>query len=65
MRLVKLEKDSGGETVINTDHVCCVYEENTNVYVSLACGKIIETKFTDLDHAVDYLQRASSHSFVN
>ena len=34
------------------------------VVIRLNCGAVLRTKFTDIGHAVDYIQRAPSYSFT-
>lgn len=62
MRLINIETKLGG-VVVNTNQICRIFMEDTVVVITTADDANIETLFTDVDHAVDYIQRASSHSF--
>ncbi len=63
MRLISIEHhDSITKTVINTDQICSIFEEFGTVIIATGDDRLLKTKFTDVDHAVDYIQRASSHS---
>ena len=65
MRLITIEnKDGTDKTVINTDQICSIYSASGVVVITTGDDRTLQTKFTDVDHAVDYIQRASSHSFV-
>ena len=66
MRLISIEHYNGTDkTVINTDQICSIFEEDGNIVIATGDDRLLKTKFTDIDHAVDYIQRASSHSFVS
>ena len=66
MRLISIEHHDGiNRTVINTDQICSIFKENDTVIVTTGDDRLLRTKVTDIDHAVDYIQRASSHSFVS
>ena len=66
MRLISIEHYNGTDkTVINTDQICSIFEEGGNIVIATGDDRLLKTKFTDIDHAVDYIQRASSHSFVS
>ena len=63
MRLISIEHHEGTErTVINTEQICSIFTENGVVFIATGDDRLLETKFTDTDHAVDFIQRASSHS---
>ena len=69
MRLIGIEceqevEGSTGWTVVNTAHIASVFEFDGKVVVTLSNGNVLVTKFTDVNHATDYIQRASSHSFT-
>ncbi|OUU74705.1 MAG: hypothetical protein CBC29_06140 [Methylococcaceae bacterium TMED69] len=61
MRLISIECKEGKE-VINTDQICRIRKSGNTVIITTGDDGEIETLFTDIDHAVDYIQRASSHS---
>ena len=63
MRLISIEHyDGTDKTVINTDQICSIFEELGTVVIATGDDRLLKTKFTDVDHAVDYIQRAASHS---
>lgn len=62
MRLIKIETKSG-DTVINTAQICRIYMQGDMVVLTMGDDARIETLFTDVAHAVDYIQRAPSCSF--
>ena len=65
MRLISIEMKTGTQkVVVNTEQICCIRQDGDTVTLRLACGHAVTTKFTDVDHATDYIQRAASHSFV-
>ena len=61
MRLINIETKLGG-VVVNTNQICRIFMEDTVVVITTGDDANIETLFTDVDHAVDYIQRASSVS---
>ena len=50
--------------MVNVDHIVSICTETNNVVINLSNGGVIRTRFTDVDHATDYVVRASSHSFT-
>ena len=58
MRLVSIERNTGSTVVVNTANVCSIYEDAGTVLIRMSCGPAIATKFTDVNHAIDYLKRA-------
>ena len=65
MRLISIEHKSGLEkTVINTDQICSIFKDDGIVVIATGDDRLLKTKFTDIDHAVDYIQRAASHSMA-
>ena len=65
MRLVSIEKNTGSLVLVNTSNVCSIYEDAGTVLIRMACGHAIATKFTDVEHAADYLNRSGSISVNN
>ena len=63
MRLITVENTTGNIEVVNVDHIVYISTEASGVVLNLSNGHILRTKFTDIDHATDYVMRASSHSF--
>lgn len=64
MRLITLETSTGSEHIINTDHISSIELDANSVLVVMSNGRVVRTKFTDVYHAADYVQRAASHSFT-
>ena len=62
MRFVKIETATGSNEMINIEQITSISTEASSVVINLSSGVMIRTKFTDLDHAVDFIQRAS-HAF--
>ena len=63
MRLVNIElRGSEEKVVINPENVCSVYRNEGVVNIRMSCGWNLLTKFTDVDHAIDYVQRAVTHT---
>ena len=62
MRLINIETKTGN-TVVNVEQICRIFTSGATVIISTGDDALIETMFTDIDHAVDYIQRASSYSF--
>tara|TARA_A200000159_G_C7326717_1_gene341303 strand:- start:2029 stop:2229 length:201 start_codon:yes stop_codon:yes gene_type:complete len=62
MKFVKIETATGGDEIINVEQITSIATEVSNVVINLSDGSSVRTKFTDIDHAVDFIQRAS-HAF--
>ena len=62
MRLIKIETRSG-DVIINTSQICRIFKQGDLVVMSMGDDVRMETLFTDVEHAVDYVQRAPSCSF--
>lgn len=61
MRFINIENKDGHTVAINADAIGHI--EHAWEYVIIYCGsKAIATKFTTIEAAVDYVQRASSIS---
>ena len=62
MRLIAIENVANTDkVVINTEHICSIYRDaGPVVVITTADGRSLRTKFTDVSHAVDYIQRAAS-----
>ena len=58
MRLVSIETSNNDTVVVNTSHICSIFISGNDVVIRMSCGHGITTKFTDVNHAVDYLKRA-------
>ena len=70
MRIVMITDKHEGKRLINPNQITQIWDDrapstgNKEVMITLSCGSHIRTKFTTIDHALDYLQRAPSHSLV-
>ena len=64
MRLIEIENIANTDkVVINTEHIWSIYRDaGPVVVITTADGRHLRTKFTDVCHAVDFIQRASSVS---
>ena len=64
MRFIKLITTQG-DRLINPDHVTNIFKDiDRIVKVKLSCGTTLQTKFTDIEHACDFIIRAESHSLI-
>mgnify|MGYP001225956749 CR=1 FL=1 len=64
MRMIQMVTNIGNR-LINPDQITNIWQDTDGtVKINLSCGAILRTKFTTIDHALDYVQRASSHSLV-
>ena len=65
MRLIGIKTKTGDEyVVVNSSHIVSIYMDTGDVLMTLSDGRSLRTQFTDVNHASDYVQRASSHSFT-
>ena len=62
MRFINIETKFGDTIAINTKMITKIEHNLDAVYIFLCGAAAIATKFTDIDHAVDYIQRAPSIS---
>lgn len=62
MRFINIENKDGDQVAINANTIGHVeYWGNAHRHVVVWCaGRAIKTKFTSIEAAVDYIQRASS-----
>ena len=60
MRLIYIEKKHGTENIaVNPDQICTISTDGGVVVLRMSCGTTHATKFTNIEHAVDYIQRAN------
>lgn len=66
MRFIQIENKDGNQIALNADTISHIeYWGDVHNYVIVWCsGKAIATKFTSIDAAVDYIQRAQSISLT-
>ena len=70
MRIVMITDKYEGKRLINPNQITQIWSDRApstgdkEVMITLSCGSHIRTQFTTIDHALDYIQRASSHSLV-
>ena len=67
MRMIQITAKTGEVSLINPDQLTQIWycsSGSRDVIISFSGGPTIRTQFTTIDHALDYIQRASSHSLV-
>ena len=62
MRFIMIETDYNGSVAVNTSAIVSVQRSGEYVALYTSGGGGITTKFTDIQSAVDYIQRAPSVS---
>ena len=62
MRFINIETKFGEIIAINSGMITKIQRDHDAVYIFLCGAAAVATKFTDIDHAVDYIQRAPSIS---
>lgn len=62
MRFIMIETDYNGSIAVNTSSIVSVQRAGEFVSLYMSGGSGITTKFTDVQSAVDYIQRAPSVS---
>jgi hypothetical protein len=63
MRMIKIETNKG-IVLVNPKQIVQIKNFEGTIMIATADGHGVATKFTTIDHALDYIQRASSHSLV-
>ena len=64
MRMLLISDKYDQQRLINPNQITQIWEDRREIIITLSCGFHITTQFTTIDHALDYIQRASSHSLV-
>ena len=67
MRMILITDKHEATSLINPNQITQIWYCTSGiraVVISLSGGSTIRTKFTTIDHALEYIQRASSHSLV-
>ena len=64
MRMILITDKNEKQRLINPKQITQIWEDCREIIITLSCGFHIRTQFTTIDHALDYIQRASSHSLV-
>ena len=64
MRIISITDQWDEKKLINPNQITKIWGDSEGIIITLSCGGHIRTKFTTIDHALDYIQRASSHSLV-
>ena len=59
MRFVMIETPSGSQVAVNPSNINKIDMVAEVVYLGLTGGTMVPTKFTDIQHAVDYIQKAT------
>ena len=62
MRFIYIHTKNDGRMAINPDAISTIREHLGTIYIYVDGDKAIETKFTNIQNAVDYIQRAQSIS---
>lgn len=62
MRFIKIQTKNDDTVAVNTNMITSLQKGHDVVYIYLSGDRPIQTKFTDLEHAIDYIQRAQSIS---
>ena len=62
MRFIMIETDYNGSVAVNTSAIVSVQRSGDYIALYTSGGGGITTKFTDIQSAVDYIQRAPSVS---
>jgi hypothetical protein len=62
MRFVNIQNKNGETVAVNTNMITSLQKGHDVVYIYMSGDHPIATQFTDIQHAVDYLQRAPSVS---
>lgn len=62
MRFIYIHTKNDGRMAINPDAISTIREHLGIIYIYVGGDKAIETKFTNIQNAVDYIQRAQSIS---
>jgi len=60
MRFITISTKNSGNIAINVDNITSIQIMMGEVYIVMNGGSPIATKFTTIEHAVDYVQRAAS-----
>ncbi len=66
-KLINIEGAAEGQSaLINAHSVSSIYLDTAGaVVVRMSCGWGIITKFTDIEHAADYIQRATTQELIS
>lgn len=64
MRFINIESKHNGSVAINVNMITSLQMGHDVVYIYLSGDNPIATQFTDIAHAIDYIQRASSISLT-
>lgn len=60
MKFVSIErKENTDRVIINPEQICSIYEAGGSVLISMSDSEILTTKFSDVEHAVDYINRSA------
>ena len=62
MRFIIIQTKWGQPVAINVNNIGSIQMGNDSVLIYMCNNKPIVTQFTDIEHAVDYVQRAPSVS---
>jgi len=71
MRFISIEEyKSTNQVLVNVSHISSIISKPSTdtmgyqqiIHVNMSDGKCVPTKFTSVEHAIDYIQRAPSVS---
>jgi len=64
MRFIYIHTRNDGQMAINPDAISTIRETTGVIYIHLGGDKTIATRFTNIQSAVDYIQRGQSISLT-
>ena len=59
MKLISIKTATSRTEVINADHIVSITKDSSNVIINLSNGHQVQTKFENIDHAIDYIFRVT------
>ena len=59
MKLLSIENTTGKFIVINAEQIVSIAKDSNGTIISLSNGHQINTKFEDIDRAIDYIYKTT------
>jgi len=59
MKLLSVENTTGKFIVINAEQIVSIAKDSNGVIISLSNGNQVNTKFESIDHAIEYIFKAT------
>ena len=59
MKLLPMETTTGKIVVVNAEHIASITKDSNGIVISLSNGHQITTRFEDINHAIDYIFKAT------